>query len=90
MREQCRSAEGLHYPLANAGIWADSIRLRSVVVHNDYDTIADKRGLPEGHFPLRRHLGVPVFDGEVIVAAAGVSNKDTPMMTQISSRFRYS
>lgn len=78
VREQCRSAEGLHYPLANAGIWADSIRLRSVVVHNDYDTIADKRGLPEGHFPLKRHLGVPVFDGEVIVAAAGVSNKQTP------------
>jgi len=78
VREQCRSAEGVHYPLANAGIWADSIRLRSVVVHNDYNAIADKRGLPEGHFPLKRHLGVPVFDGAVIVAAAGVSNKETP------------
>lgn len=76
VRKQCKISEGQHYPLAHAGIWADSIRTRDVIVHNDYAVAHGKKGLPDGHFPLIRHLGVPVFDGDLIVAAAGVSNKD--------------
>ncbi len=75
---QCQTQQDQHYPLVSAGIWADSIRKRRAVIHNDYSTEPGKRGYPEGHFHLRRHLGVPVFDGDRIVVAAGVGNKAKP------------
>lgn len=78
VKQECMASSGQHYPLGKAGIWADSIRRRAVVVHNNYADEQNKSGLPEGHFPLTRHLGVPVFDGESIVAAAGVANKEEP------------
>ncbi len=74
----CSSSFGPHCPLTDAGIWADSIRRREPVVHNDYMTDPSRKGLPEGHFPVKRHLGVPVFDGGRIVAAIGVGNKREP------------
>jgi len=66
------------YPLANAGIWADIIRHRTVAVHNDYASEKGRQAFPDGHFPLIRHLGIPVLDGEHIVAVAGVSDKEAP------------
>ncbi|HSW63127.1 MAG TPA: PAS domain S-box protein [Dissulfurispiraceae bacterium] len=78
VKEQCKTPASLHHPLSGAGIWADSIRRRDAVVHNDYASGSGERVLPKGHFPLKRHLGVPVFDGGRIVAVAGVSNKEEP------------
>ncbi|NLI29965.1 MAG: PAS domain S-box protein, partial [Nitrospiraceae bacterium] len=78
VRRDCSVSADTHYPLARAGVWADSIRNRDVVIHNDYAALREKNALPDGHFPLIRHLGVPVFDGERIVAAAGVANKESP------------
>ena len=72
----CTSETVHHYPLEAAGIWADSVRLRKAVVHNDYQGINSKKGYPEGHFHLVRHLGVPIFDGKRIVGVAGVGNKE--------------
>ncbi|OKY74391.1 MAG: hypothetical protein BM485_14105 [Desulfobulbaceae bacterium DB1] len=77
-RERCTAAPTLHYPLADAGIWADSIRLRQAVIHNDYPGMAEKNGLPDGHFPLSRHLSTPIFSGERLVAVIGVGNKEEP------------
>lgn len=75
----CRMAPGTdsHYPVAQAGIWADCIRLAAPVVHNDYPNHPQRKGLPEGHAPLLRELAVPVLRGARVVAALGVGNKAT-------------
>ncbi|CAB1367572.1 diguanylate cyclase [Denitratisoma oestradiolicum] len=76
--ENCRAVEERHYPIEQAGIWVDCARLRQPVVHNDYLHATGRRGLPEGHAPIRRHLGVPVLEGGLIRAIAGVGNKEAP------------
>jgi PAS domain S-box-containing protein len=76
--EFCTAAKTPHYPLQEAGVWADCVRQRQPVVHNDYPSLAKKKGLPEGHFPLLRHLSSPIFDGEKIIAVIGVGNKEEP------------
>ncbi|MEW6077178.1 MAG: diguanylate cyclase [Thermodesulfobacteriota bacterium] len=74
----CTAAQDHHYPLEAAGLWADSVRFRKVVIHNDYQSLANKKGYPEGHFHLIRHLGIPIFDGNRIVGVTGVGNKEEP------------
>ena len=74
----CTAEKTTHYPIDKAGIWADSVRMRIPVVHNDYQNMHDRKGYPEGHFQVNRHLSVPIFDSEKIVAVAGVGNKEAP------------
>jgi len=74
----CTAEQDHHYPLETAGVWADSIRLRRAVIHNDYQSLPNKKGYPEGHFHLIRHLGIPIFDGDRIVGVTGVGNKEEP------------
>ncbi|MDX9932151.1 MAG: PAS domain S-box protein [Bacteroidales bacterium] len=65
------------YPLEKTGLWGESVRQRKPVITNDYS--ADnpwKKGYPEGHVALTRHLSVPIFDNDRIVAVIGVGNKD--------------
>ncbi len=73
------TAEGSkgHYPIAKAGVWADCARDRKPVIHNNYASLPNKKGLPEGHAPIIRELVVPVIrDGDVI-AVLGVGNKES-------------
>lgn len=74
--KDCKAEKTAHYPIQQAGIWADCVRRRRVVIHNDYASEPGKKGHPPGHFAIRRHMSVPVFDGSVIVAVAGVGNKE--------------
>lgn len=63
------------YNLDQAGVWVDCVRLRRPVVHNDYESLSHKKGMPEGHAPITRELVVPVFRSDKIVAILGVGNK---------------
>jgi two-component system sensor histidine kinase/response regulator len=76
MRTMCATQpEQLHYPIAQAGVWCDCVRRRQPVIHNDYASLPDKRGMPEGHARIVRELVVPIFRGDSIVAVVGVGNK---------------
>lgn len=66
-----------HYSLSRAGVWADCIRQRKPIVHNNYKTLEGKKGLPEGHAELLREIVVPVMRNNLIVAVLGVGNKST-------------
>lgn len=76
LENMCQAeGEGLHYPISQAGVWVDCLRKREPVIHNNYETLKHKKGLPEGHSPIIRELVVPVIRERKIVAILGVGNK---------------
>ncbi len=67
----------LVYPVSSTGLWGEPVRQRKPLIVNNFEESNPlKRGVPPGHLTIRRHLGIPVFDGERIVAVAGVANKE--------------
>ncbi len=76
LREFCKAeGKGLHYGIAQAGVWADCVRERRPVIHNDYAALPYRKGLPPGHAPVLRELVVPVLREEKVVAVLGIGNK---------------
>jgi PAS domain S-box-containing protein len=66
------------YQVKETGLWGEAIRQRKPVITNDYAAPNSlKKGTPAGHVRLTRHMNVPVFDGDRIVAVAGVGNRPT-------------
>ncbi|MFC1811756.1 GAF domain-containing protein [Thermodesulfobacteriota bacterium] len=76
--KDCVAEKIPHYPLDEAGVWSDCIRLKEPVIHNDYQSLPTKKGYPEGHTHIIRHASAPVWDGNKIVAIVGVGNKAEP------------
>jgi PAS domain S-box-containing protein len=74
----CQVVFDTHYPIEAAGAWADCYRTGHPVIHNEFETTPDRKGLPEGHIPLRRHLGAPISDGGRVRMLMGVGNKEAP------------
>lgn len=73
--ELCSATHASHYPITQAGIWADAVRLKRPVIHNDYQNAEGRRGYPEGHFHLLRHIGIPVVADGKVRMVLGVGNK---------------
>ncbi|MDD4127115.1 MAG: PAS domain S-box protein [Methanomicrobium sp.] len=65
------------HPVSKAGVWVDCIRERKIVIHNNYENLTQKKGLPKGHIPVAREITVPIFDEDKIVGIIGVGNKSS-------------
>ncbi len=71
----CQADHDKHYPLAEAGVWADAFRQRAPVIINDYGACKYERALPEGHADIERLVSLPVVDGDKVSMLIGVGNK---------------
>ena len=73
----CKMKErsGMHYNIAEAGIWADCLRARRPVIHNNYASLLHRKRLPEGRVEVIRELVVPIMRRGKIVAVLGIGNK---------------
>jgi diguanylate cyclase (GGDEF)-like protein len=69
--------KGLHYEIAKAGVWADCVRQRKAILHNDYSSVPNRKGMPEGHAAVIREIVAPTMRDGKIVAILGVGNKRT-------------
>lgn len=58
-----------------AGVWTDCISDGEPVIHNDYNSLPHRRGLPAGHASIVRELVVPVRRNGKTVAILGIGNK---------------
>ncbi len=67
--------EGAHYPVMEEGVWSKCILQRQPIIHNDYPSLPQRKGLPEGHPALIRELVVPILQVERVVGLLGVGNK---------------
>lgn len=90
LQEFCTAeGPGKHFAMDQAGAWAECIRTRVPVIHNDYASLPDKKGLPAGHPPVIRELVVPVIRDERIVAVLGVGNKGYNYTAQDAEEVAY-
>jgi diguanylate cyclase (GGDEF)-like protein/PAS domain S-box-containing protein len=69
--------KGSHYPVEQAGVWAECISTRDPVIHNDYPNLplSRRKGLPMGHAPILRELVVPILRNDMVVMIMGMGNK---------------
>jgi PAS domain S-box-containing protein len=69
------SDEEKHLPVDQAGVWAEAVRQRRSLIHNDYASLPERKGVPPGHAELVRQMLIPVIRNEKVVAVMGVANK---------------
>ncbi len=74
----CKAVFNRHYPLRDAGIWAEAARKMAPVIVNDYSRAEARQGLPEGHAHLERFISVPVVENGKVRMIMGVGNRETP------------
>ncbi len=78
LEKYCTATFDKHYPLLQAGLWADAIRQKMPVVINDYAAAPGKHGLPPGHSSLTRLVSLPVVENGRVRMVSGVGNKNEP------------
>ena len=73
--KNCTANYDIHYSIDHAGNWVDCVRFKRPVIYNDFPNSPNRKGLPEGHTPLKRFMSIPVMDGEKVRFIFGVGNK---------------
>jgi diguanylate cyclase (GGDEF)-like protein/PAS domain S-box-containing protein len=73
--KNCKTSYETHYPIDRAVNWVDCVHQKRPVIYNDFARSPDRKGLPEGHTPLRRFMSVPVIEGDKVKIIFGVGNK---------------
>jgi PAS domain S-box-containing protein len=78
LKNGCKADDmGRHYNIDQAGVWVDCVYKKEPVVHNDYESLPHRKGIPESHPRIDRELVVPVIRDDKVVAILGVGNKST-------------
>jgi PAS domain S-box-containing protein len=81
--EYCSTeGKGRHYPVDDAGVWADCARERRAIIYNDYESLRQRKVLPVGHTAITRFVTVPILRGGSIVALVGVGNASSDYETR--------
>jgi len=75
--EACQvTDQPMGFKLEMTGLWGESVRQRKAIITNDYvGENGLKRGLPDGHVMMTRHVSVPTFSNGKIVLLIGCANK---------------
>jgi PAS domain S-box-containing protein len=68
-------SEAKHHSLDQAGAWAEAARRRKPTIQNNFESLPNKRGTPEGHPEILREIVIPIIRNEKIVAVMGMANK---------------
>jgi PAS domain S-box-containing protein len=76
-QEKLRTYGGEH-----DSIWTDCVRTRAPVINNKSDTLASRKGPPDGVAPRIREVVVPIFRHDQIVAILGMGDKGTSYTTE--------
>ncbi|MBN2447321.1 MAG: PAS domain S-box protein, partial [Phycisphaerae bacterium] len=76
--EHCGIGNTPHLEVDRGGVWAECVRLRRPVIHNNYAPRPDRNGCSPRHVPVFRHANAPIFDDGRLVAIVGVGNKTDP------------
>ncbi|MDD5143300.1 PAS domain S-box protein [Methanoregula sp.] len=78
MAECAMQEKPIVYKTGKTGLWGEAVRQRRPVITNDYPAPNPaKKGYPEGHPHILRHMNVPVIDEGRVVLVAGVANRAT-------------
>lgn len=64
------------------GLWGEVIQHGKPLIVNDLATHPARVGLPEGHVPIRRFLGVPFYQQDQLMGMIALANKETPYTSQ--------
>ncbi|HUJ84480.1 MAG TPA: ATP-binding protein [Candidatus Acidoferrales bacterium] len=75
-QKNCKADYASHYPIGDAGNWADCVRIKQPIIYNDFEKSPNQKGLPHGHVPINRMLSFPLIENDKVIAIFGVGNKD--------------
>jgi PAS domain S-box-containing protein len=64
-----------HFSIEEAGIWADCVRTKKPVIHNNVKNEPHQEGVPVDRPEIIRELSMPIIQNGLVVAVIGVGNK---------------
>ncbi|MGI2170626.1 HD domain-containing phosphohydrolase [Shewanella sp. MF05960] len=70
---------------ADSGVWAETIKTRKPVIHNDLTDLIANKSQKDGFFAFKNHLCIPIHYRKKLVGIIGVGNRDNPY-TQVDAK----